>query len=99
MIQAIVALAVIGGILGLILGISNTYLVVEEDERVEVVTGMLPGVNCGGCGYPGCAGLAAALVEGTVTSVSKCVVANTVAKSEIVDYINNAPGTEIKVKV
>jgi electron transport complex protein RnfB len=98
MIQAIVALAIIGGVLGLILGIANTYLVVEEDERVTVVTEKLPGVNCGGCGYPGCAGLANALVEGSVTSVSKCVVANTVAKEAIADYINNAAGTTVQVK-
>lgn len=35
---------------------------VEEDPRIEQVTEMLPGVNCGACGFPGCRGLAEALV-------------------------------------
>ena len=35
---------------------------VEEDPRIEEVTAMLPGVNCGACGFPGCRGLAKALV-------------------------------------
>jgi electron transport complex protein RnfB len=37
---------------------------VEVDARQEKLMEILPGANCGGCGYPGCAGYAAALVEG-----------------------------------
>ena len=36
---------------------------IEEDPQVAEVEAMLPGINCGACGYPGCAGLAEALVE------------------------------------
>jgi Na+-translocating ferredoxin:NAD+ oxidoreductase RNF subunit RnfB len=35
---------------------------VEEDPRIDEVAEMLPGANCGGCGYPGCRGMAEALV-------------------------------------
>ena len=35
----------------------------HEDPRIDAVEGMLPGANCGGCGYPGCRGLADALVR------------------------------------
>lgn len=94
MIQAIVALAVIGGVLGLILGIANTYLVVEEDERVTRVTEMLPGANCGGCGHPGCGGFANALVDGTANKVSGCVVANAKVKEDIAKYLNETPGPD-----
>lgn len=102
MIQAVVALAVIGGILGLILGISNHFLVVEEDERIQVVTEKLPGANCGGCGYPGCAGFANALVDGTTTKVSNCVAANVKVKEDIAKYLNETPdleGNTLKVTV
>jgi RnfABCDGE-type electron transport complex B subunit len=54
---------------GLILGgfalISSTGLLfaskkfhVEEDPRIEEVTEVLPGANCGGCGFAGCAAYA-----------------------------------------
>ena len=37
---------------------------VETDEREVAVREALPGNNCGGCGYPGCDGLAAAIAKG-----------------------------------
>ncbi len=37
---------------------------VDEDPRIEEVMDLLPGANCGGCGYPGCSGFAVALVQG-----------------------------------
>lgn len=62
------SLAILGGlgiVLGLGLGIASKKLAVKTDPRVEQVREYLPGANCGGCGFPGCDGLAAALVEGT----------------------------------
>ena len=35
---------------------------VEEDPRIDIVEGLLPGDYCGGCGYPGCRSLAEAAV-------------------------------------
>lgn len=94
MINAVLALGVIGGVLGLLLGVATTYLHVDIDERIDVVTDKLPGVNCGACGYPGCNGLATALVEGTQDKVSTCVVANQIAKEEIMKYLNTTPGPD-----
>lgn len=56
-------MAVIGGVLGLILAYAAKKFRVESDPRVEEVLACLPGANCGGCGHPGCAGYAAAVVE------------------------------------
>ncbi len=36
---------------------------VEEDPRIDDVTELLPGANCGGCGFPGCRGFGEALVK------------------------------------
>ena len=36
---------------------------VSEDARLESVVGALPGANCGGCGFPGCSGLAMACLK------------------------------------
>ena len=65
MLTAIASLAVISLILGLILGVAARYLAVEGDSRVEAIIGVLPGANCGQCGFPGCAGAAEAMVSGT----------------------------------
>jgi len=47
-----------------LLAIANKKLAVEEDPRVEKVFAALPGVNCGGCGFPGCHAFAEHIVAG-----------------------------------
>ena len=70
----IVALASMGG-MGLLfalgLALADKKLAVEEDPKVAQATDLLPGLNCGGCGFPGCRGYAEAVVEGTA-SMDKC---------------------------
>lgn len=94
MMSAMIALAIIGAVLGLLLGIADRYLKVEEDPRIEVVTSKLAGANCGGCGYPGCAGFANALVSGEVATVSKCAPTSKDKKAEIAEYLNSTPGPD-----
>lgn len=94
---AIAIMAVIGGLLGLMLAVADKKLAVKADERVENVTKLLPGVNCGACGYPGCAGLANALVGGEVNKVSACRVAKPDAKEKIKEYMNSTPGPDGKI--
>ena len=55
---------IVGLIVGLFLGIAAISFKVEVDEREEAILEALPGNNCGGCGYAGCSGLAAAIVKG-----------------------------------
>lgn len=101
-ISAIISLVAIGAALGALLGIANIYLTVEEDNRVVQVTEMLPGANCGGCGFPGCSGFANALVDGTATKVSGCAVCNPQVREEIAKYLNETPGPDgtcVKVTV
>jgi electron transport complex protein RnfB len=85
MIQAIVLMVVLGLILGLGLGLADKFLAVEVDERVETVASMLPGYNCGSCGYAGCNGMAEALVSGEVSKVGTCRPCKPDRKQEIVD--------------
>ena len=54
----------VGLLLGVFLGIAGEKFKVEVDEREEAINEVLPGNNCGGCGYAGCSGLAAAIVKG-----------------------------------
>ena len=86
-----IALAVI---IGVLLAVASKFLHVEQDERIEKVTEMLPGYNCGACGKAGCAAFGEALVTGEVTTVSGCKVIKPDKKQEIKDYLDNTPGTD-----
>ena len=70
---AIICFAVVGGALGLALAIASKVFEVKVDERVPQITEVLPGANCGGCGYAGCSALAEAIVKGEA-KVSSCTV-------------------------
>ena len=60
-----VALVVAIGLVGsVILAFSSKALAVEEDERLDKIVDILPGLNCGSCGHPGCEGYAQAILEG-----------------------------------
>ena len=65
-------LAGLGLVLGLGLAIAAIILHVKEDTRIGDVEKMLPNYNCGACGYPGCHGMAEALVSGKEQTISKC---------------------------
>ena len=54
----------VGVLIGFFLGVAGEKLAVEVDEKEEAILGVLPGNNCGGCGYAGCSGLAAAIAKG-----------------------------------
>ena len=77
MINGIIISAVIVGVTGCLIGFflcfSSEKFKVEVDEREEKIMGVLPGNNCGGCGYAGCSGLAAAIVKGEAP-VNQCPV-------------------------
>jgi electron transport complex protein RnfB len=68
----------IGALCGTALAFAARYLSVEEDPRIEQVTGELPGANCGGCGFAGCADYAKALVT-TGVAANLCPICNSTA--------------------
>lgn len=63
-ITAVLVISLVGIFIGLFLGIAGMKLKVETDPREDAVMQTLPGNNCGGCGYAGCSGLAAAIAKG-----------------------------------
>jgi len=72
-ITAAIVVGCVGILIGFFLGIAGEKFKVEVDEREEAILGVLPGNNCGGCGYAGCSGLAAAIVKGEAP-VNQCPV-------------------------
>lgn len=81
-IYAAASLGIMGLLFALLLGFASKIFAVEVDERIPKVRECLPGANCGGCGYPGCDGLAAAIVAGTAP-INGCPVGGAAAAEKI----------------
>lgn len=67
--QIIIPIVIIGGmglLFGLLLGVASKIFAVKTDERIPQIMDVLPGANCGGCGFAGCNAYASALVKGGV---------------------------------
>ena len=72
--EIIIAIAILGGlgvIFGAVLAAASKVFYVETDPRLEKLNECLPGANCGGCGYAGCAAYAEAVLNGEA-AIGKC---------------------------
>lgn len=83
---ASISAALITLILAIILIFSSKIFKVETDERVAELTGILPGANCGGCGFPGCAQFAKALVD-EKAPLDGCSVGGADTASKVANYL------------
>jgi len=70
---AVSAVAVIGIVCAVILIVASKYMHVEVDEKEVKIREVLPGANCGACGYTGCDGYAKALASGETDKTNLCV--------------------------
>lgn len=60
---AVIILGAVGMVASIVLFAASKKFSVKEDERIGKVAEILPQANCGGCGFPGCSGFAAACVK------------------------------------
>lgn len=79
--SGVLSMGILGVILALGLIVAARFLSVEVDLRVEKAIEILPGANCGACGYPGCQGFAEALAAGEALPDGCPVCADTVTKA------------------
>lgn len=97
--QIVIAFAILGGLgilFGALLGFASKVFAVEKDERIDKIVSCLPGANCGGCGFAGCASFAQAVVNGEAPH-SACPVCNTDAKEQIASIMGmSASGDDDK---
>ena len=102
-IWAVLILLGIGLIFGVILAIASKVLYVKEDERIDEVAKLLPGANCGACGYAGCRALAEAIVSKKEETISKCKVGKKESNFDpILKYLEEHPdedGTKFKTHI
>ncbi len=80
--KAVLSLGLMGAVFGLALALAAKKFAVEQDPRQDMIAEALPGANCGGCGYPGCSGLAGAIVAGKAPT-DACPVGGTAAVAKI----------------
>lgn len=85
-IWSVVLLAVLGILIGILLGVAGKVFAVEVDERVVQVRESLPGNNCGGCGYAGCDGLAEAIIAGEA-EINACPVGGAAVAAKIAEIM------------
>lgn len=81
----LIAAVIVGGtglFIGIFLGLSEKKFAIEVDEREAAILNVLPGNNCGGCGYAGCSGLAAAIVNGEA-EIGGCPVGGSAVAAQI----------------
>ena len=93
---AILTLAGLCFIFATLLVLAHRVLHVDEDPRIDAVQLMLPGTNCGACGYPGCLGLSEAIVKGEVLP-GKCTVMTEDERDEVAAFMGVDAGAEEKV--
>ena len=94
----IIAAAVVGGtglVVGILLGVASEAFKVPVDEKEVAVRACLPGNNCGGCGFPGCDGLAKAIAQGEAP-VGACPVGGPDAAAKIAAIMGVEAGDAVK---
>lgn len=93
-----IALAILGGmglIFGLVLAVASKVFAVETDPRLEELTEALPGANCGGCGYAGCAAYAEAVLKGQA-EIGKCASGGPAAAEKMAKIMGVKPGAFVR---
>ena len=90
----IISLCAIGIVSAVILYFVAQKFKVEEDPRIDIVEGLLPGANCGGCGYPGCRGLAEAAVKSDSLDGIMCPVGGSATMSKIAEALGREVSTQ-----
>jgi RnfABCDGE-type electron transport complex B subunit len=96
MLTGVFTLAALSFIFASLLVLAHRKLHVDEDPRIEAANQMLPGTNCGACGYPGCLGLAEAIVDGSALP-GKCTVMSEEERELLAGFLGVDAGAEEKV--
>ena len=93
----VAVLGITGVLMGLFLAFASKKFEVEVDPKVEAILAVLPGANCGACGFPGCAGYAAGVaLEGA--KMTLCAPGGPKVAAKIGDIMGVAVEMPVKKK-
>lgn len=87
----VVAIGGMGLLFGALLALAAKIFAVEKDERIPKIIEVLPGANCGGCGFAGCSAYASAVADGSA-SVDCCPVGGANAAKKIAEIMGVEAG-------
>ena len=85
-------LGVTGAVAAVLLYYISQLFKVEEDPRIDLVQAVLPGANCGGCGFAGCRAFAEACVKADSLNGLSCPVGGDPTMDEVSKVL--APAAE-----
>ena len=95
-VMAAVIIGATGLIIALLLGVAANVFAVPVDEKAVAIREVLPGANCGGCGYAGCDALAEAIAKGEAP-VNGCPVGGAEKAAQIGDIMGVSAGDAVKM--
>lgn len=100
LLNSVASLSAMGLVFGAGLSYAASVFAVETDPKEEAVLEALPGANCGGCGYPGCAGLASAIAKGEAAT-NACPVGGAAVAEKVAEImgVDAQDGAKIVAKV
>lgn len=90
MLTAILAIAALAVVFGLLLGYSAIRFQVEGDPIADQIEGLLPQTQCAQCGYPGCRPYAEAIAQGEA-EINKCVPGGEATVLALADLLGKEP--------
>lgn len=90
---AVISLGAIGAIGAVFLYAASKKFEVYEDPRIAQVQEVLPGANCGGCGYPGCGGFAGACVKADTLDRLACPVGGAPVMAKVAAILGKEAGS------
>lgn len=84
-------LGIIGIVFAIILGIAADKFYVPVDPKVQAIGELLPGANCGACGYPGCDNLAESLASG-MAPIDACPIGGAELAEDLAELLGGEAG-------
>jgi Na+-translocating ferredoxin:NAD+ oxidoreductase RNF subunit RnfB len=87
--SALASVAILGGVgttFGALIAIANARFRVDEDPRTEALADLLPGANCGACGFAGCRSFAEAVIDGR-TPPARCTVMSEAEREDVAELL------------
>ncbi len=87
--QILTSVSILGGVglaFGTLIALAHLRLRVWEDPRIEALTDVLPGANCGACGFAGCRAFAEGVLEGAAVPAG-CTVLSRDEVEDVAEFL------------
>jgi len=95
---SMISMGLVGAFFALVLAYASRVFAVETDPRAAAIEEILPGANCGACGFTGCSGFAEGVTAGKA-EISGCPVGGADVANAIAEIMGIAAPTDVKRKV